>query len=96
MMKVIFPWEIAITDGGQQDDPRRWLPGPNIFDCGVGYELVTPKILTCPKDKDTTVTGDWPNLAGYGQHQLLRGAGGGGIKILKVCLRATTTLPVVR
>jgi prepilin-type N-terminal cleavage/methylation domain-containing protein len=57
-----FPWEIAIADGGSKDAETMATWADHFR--AASNELVTPKVLTCPKDKDKTVMDDWLNLAG--------------------------------
>jgi prepilin-type N-terminal cleavage/methylation domain-containing protein len=57
-----FPWDVEIAEGGSKDAEAlaTWAD----YFRTASNELVTPKILTCPKNKDKTVMDQWPNLAG--------------------------------
>ena len=55
-----FPWAVEIAEGGSKDSPE-WVD--HFRACS--NELVTPKILLCPSDKDKKLVTAWPLLAGY-------------------------------
>jgi prepilin-type N-terminal cleavage/methylation domain-containing protein len=57
-----FPWDVEISEGGSKDAESLATWADHFRT--ASNELVTPKILTCPKDKDKTVIDQWPNLAG--------------------------------
>jgi prepilin-type N-terminal cleavage/methylation domain-containing protein len=58
----LFPWDVEIADGGSKDADTLAAWADHFR--AASNELVTPKILTCPVDKDKTVMDEWPNLAG--------------------------------
>jgi prepilin-type N-terminal cleavage/methylation domain-containing protein len=55
-----YPWHIDFTGGGSKDSPE-WV---NHFRV-CSNELVTPKVLVCPMEKEKSVAQDWASLAGY-------------------------------
>jgi prepilin-type N-terminal cleavage/methylation domain-containing protein len=59
-----FPWMVSIADGGSG-----WLVPPNSSDWTDNYrsisnELVTPKVLACPTDKQRKPETSWRTLDG--------------------------------
>ncbi len=54
-----FPWAVAVTNGGAMDAPD-WVD--NFRTCS--NELITPKILACPSDKDKTPVVEWRFASG--------------------------------
>ena len=72
-----FPWQVKSDDGGILADagapaPNLFLPAqaaPTVGDWidhfrAASNEIVTPKILACPRDKTRTPAPDWVNIAG--------------------------------
>ena len=55
-----FPWAVLSADGGSSDSGD-WAD--HFRSCS--NELVTPKVLVCPLDKDKTVAESWALLAGF-------------------------------
>ena len=80
-----FPWEISIADGGSKDAETMATWADHFR--AASNELVTTKVLTCPKDKDKTVMDEWPNPRGVGQYQLFRRPVGEGIQSAKLAHR---------
>ena len=55
-----FPWTVLSDDGGSADSAE-WVD--HFRACS--NELVTPKVLVCPLDKNKAVAESWVNMAGY-------------------------------
>ena len=55
-----FPWTVLSDDGGSLDSAD-WAD--HFRSCS--NELVTPKVLVCPLDKDKKVAESWALMAGY-------------------------------
>ena len=58
----LFPWDVEIAEGGSKDADTMATWADHFRT--ASNELVTPKVLTCPMNKDKTVTDDWLYLAG--------------------------------
>jgi prepilin-type N-terminal cleavage/methylation domain-containing protein len=56
----LFPWRIDWTEGGSLNSPE-WIDHFRV----ASNELVTPKLLVCPKDTPRLVAPDWLNIAGF-------------------------------
>jgi prepilin-type N-terminal cleavage/methylation domain-containing protein len=54
-----FPWAVDFTAGGSKDSPE-WVDHFRV----CSNELVTPKILVCPLEKDKQKAADWTMLTG--------------------------------
>jgi prepilin-type N-terminal cleavage/methylation domain-containing protein len=54
-----FPWAVAIIDGGSLNAPD-WVD--NFRSCS--NEFTTPKLMTCPSDKDKTAVTEWKFASG--------------------------------
>lgn len=55
----LFPWIVEVTEGGSKNAPE-WVD--HFRACS--NELVTPKILVCPAQKEKTALTDWSTLSG--------------------------------
>ena len=55
-----FPWAVAVTNGGSGMDPDDWTD--HYRTCS--NEMITPKILVCPSDKEKKVMSSWSVLDG--------------------------------
>ena len=75
-----FPWNVLVDDGGSATtvaflgyDPSAPTLAMKALEYGdwadnfraCSNELVTPKVLVCPLDKDKTVAESWALMAGY-------------------------------
>jgi prepilin-type N-terminal cleavage/methylation domain-containing protein len=70
-----FPWQVSQSDGGSlasaNPAPGAFLPA-QVALAGAwiehfraaSNELVTPKVLACPRDRERTVATDWQEIAG--------------------------------
>src|SRR5262245_60535194 len=55
-----FPWKVSVSDGGSILTPPEWIDHFR----AASNELITPKVLTCPKDTVKTTSTDWGSTAG--------------------------------
>jgi prepilin-type N-terminal cleavage/methylation domain-containing protein len=55
-----FPWKISVADGGSSLTPPEWIDHFR----AASNELITPKVLTCPKDVAKAISTDWGSTAG--------------------------------
>ena len=55
----LFPWKVDFTEGGSLNAPE-WIDHFRV----ASNELVTPKILVCPKDTGRVPAPDWLSIAG--------------------------------
>jgi len=55
-----FPWKVDIADGGSSLMPPEWIDHFR----SASNELITPKLLTCPKDAAKVVSSEWGSTAG--------------------------------
>ncbi len=55
-----FPWAIEMSAGGSKDTPD-WVDHFRV----CSNELVTPKILVCPMQKDKKPAPDWASAGGF-------------------------------
>ena len=55
-----YPWQVDVDHGGSKDSPE-WVD--NFRACA--RELVNPKILVCPQEKEKTVAPDWDSASGF-------------------------------
>src|SRR3954465_2130854 len=54
-----FPWGVLMADGGAMDS-MNWIDNLR----SASNELVTPKVLLCPSDKDKTFVNEWLYTSG--------------------------------
>jgi len=56
-----FPWKVDwLNDGGSLNAPE-WIDHFRV----ASNELVTPKILVCPREERKTIAPDWLSIAGF-------------------------------
>jgi prepilin-type N-terminal cleavage/methylation domain-containing protein len=55
-----FPWKVDVADGGSLNAPD-WIDKFRV----ASNELVTPKVLLCPREDGKTLAPDWLNIAGF-------------------------------
>jgi prepilin-type N-terminal cleavage/methylation domain-containing protein/prepilin-type processing-associated H-X9-DG protein len=55
-----FPWKVDVAEGGSSLTPPEWVDHFR----AASNELITPKILTCPKDAAKVFATEWGSTAG--------------------------------
>ena len=55
-----FPWKVSVADGGSSMTPPEWIDHFR----AASNELITPKVLTCPKDNVKVFATEWGATAG--------------------------------